>query len=164
MREELFIKMVLDAWNIRLGRMDKLLAELSDEQLQKEIAPGRNSGVYLLGHLAGINNRMLVLLELGNELNPLLYETFVEKAGKDIVERPSVSELREEWKKINAELAKKFALMQPGTWFEKHTAVSTEDFAKEPHRNKLNLVINRTNHLDYHLGQFILLKPGAGND
>ena len=162
MRDELFIKMVLDAWNIRLGRMDKLLTELSDEQLQKEIAPGRNTGVYLLGHLAGINNRMLVLLEMGKELNPVLYQTFVDKAEKDLVERPSVVELREEWKKINAVLDKKFALMQPDAWFEKHTSVSPEDFAKEPHRNKLNLVINRTNHLDYHLGQLILLKPGAG--
>ena len=164
MREELFIKMVLDAWNVRLARMDKMLAELSDEQLQKEIAPGKNTGAYLLGHLAGINNRMLVLLEMGEELTPGLYETFVEKAEKEIIERPSVSQLRAEWTKINAELEKKFALMQPGAWFEKHTAVSQEDFAKEPHRNKLNLVINRTNHLDYHLGQLILLKQGAGAD
>lgn len=164
MKKELFIKMVLDAWSVRLGRMDKLLAELSDEQLQNEIAPGRNTGVYLLGHLAAINNRMLVLLGLGNELNPGLYDTFVEKADKDIVERPSVGELREEWKKINAELEKKFALIQPDGWFDKHEAVSQEDYAKEPHRNKLNLVINRTNHLDYHLGQLILLKPAGGTD
>lgn len=164
MNKELFIKMVLDAWNVRVGRMNKLLAELSDEQLQNEIAPGRNTGVYLLGHLAAINNRMLLLLGMGNELNPGLYNTFVEKADKDVQERPSIGELKEEWNKINAELDKKFAEMQPDGWFEKHASVSQEDFAREPHRNKLNLVINRTNHLDYHLGQLILLKPGGGSD
>jgi len=36
-------------------------------------------------------------------------------------------------------------------------AVSDEDFSKEPHRNKLNVIINRTNHMSYHLGQLILL-------
>jgi hypothetical protein len=30
--------------------------------------------------------------------------------------------------------------------------------AKEPHRNKLNLLMNRTNHLSYHLGQLVLLQ------
>ena len=37
--------------------------------------------------------------------------------------------------------------------------VSAEDFAKEPHRNKLNLIINRTNHQNTHYGQLIYLKP-----
>lgn len=41
---------------------------------------------------------------------------------------------------------------------QKHSAVSEEDFAKEPHRNKLNLLLNRTNHLSYHHGQLVFLK------
>jgi len=35
---------------------------------------------------------------------------------------------------------------------------SAEDFAKEPHRNKLNIIISRTSHLQYHTGQIALLK------
>jgi hypothetical protein len=154
---ELFIKMVIDAWNIKIGRTDKILAQLSDEQLQKEIAPGKNRGVYLLGHLAAINNRMLPLLELGSDPNPDLYKTFVEKADKEVTEFPAVNNLRLAWTNINAILAEKFAAMRPEDWFQKHTSVSAEDFAKEPHRNKLNVIINRTNHLDYHLGQLVLL-------
>ncbi len=37
-------------------------------------------------------------------------------------------------------------------------AVTAEDFAREPHRNKLNIVLNRTGHVSYHLGQLVLLK------
>jgi hypothetical protein len=51
------------------------------------------------------------------------------------------------------------ATLQPAEWFNRHTVVSEADFEKEPHRNKLNLLINRTNHLSYHLGQLIYLKP-----
>ncbi|MBC7554999.1 MAG: hypothetical protein H7257_13600 [Taibaiella sp.] len=43
-------------------------------------------------------------------------------------------------------------------WFLKHNSVSAEDFVNEPHRNKLNILLTRTTHLSYHLGQFILIK------
>jgi len=158
MEKELFIKMVLDTWNTKLNGLDKLFAELSDEQLKKQIAPGKNTGVYLLGHMIAINNKMVPLLGLGEELNPDLYKTFVDTADMDIVERPSITVLRQEWKKINEELGNKFAQVQPDEWFQKHNSVSEQDFAKEPHRNKLNVIINRTNHLEYHAGQVVLLK------
>jgi hypothetical protein len=54
-------------------------------------------------------------------------------------------------------LQEKFEIMKPEEWFEKHSAISEEDFAKEPHRNKLNIIITRTSHLQYHSGQIVLL-------
>jgi hypothetical protein len=42
-------------------------------------------------------------------------------------------------------------------WFTRHNNVSAADFANEPHRNKLNIIINRTNHTSYHLGQLVYL-------
>lgn len=158
MTAALFIKMVLDAWNTKVAFIDNLLGELSDDQLKKEIASGKNTGVYILGHLAGISNRMIPLLGLGNELNPDLYNTYVELAEKDITHHHDVKDLRHEWTRINAELSKLFASVQPDEWFKKHNSVSEEDFTKQPHRNKLNVIINRTNHLDYHAGQLVLLK------
>ena len=158
MNKELFIKMVLDAWNLKVSQLDKLFNELTDEQLEREVAPGKNTGVYLLGHLAGVSNKMIPLLGLGNEINPALFETFVENAEKEINERPSVPALRKEWAVINTALSKLLAEVQPDEWFQRHNSISDADFAKEPHRNKLNVIINRTNHLDYHAGQVILLK------
>jgi len=158
MDKVLFIKMVLGAWNIRIAQLDKLFGELPDEQLQKEIAPGKNTGVYILGHLTAINNRMIPLLDLGNELHPGLFKTFVETPEKEIVATPTVKELRQAWKDINKELDSLFERMQPDEWFERHNSISPEDFSKEPHRNKLNVIISRTCHLDYHAGQLVLLK------
>ena len=158
MDKGLFIKMVLGAWDIRVAQLDKLFDELPDEQLQKEIAPGKNTGVYILGHLTAISNRMIPLLGLGNELHPGLFKTFVDTPEKEIVTQPSVKELRKAWSDINSELKNLFARVQPDEWFEKHSSISDEDFAKEPHRNKLNVVITRTCHLDYHAGQLVLLR------
>lgn len=158
MNTDLFIKMVLDAWNTKIASTNKLLAELSDEQLEKQIAPGKNTGVYILGHLVAINNKMLTLLGLGTELHPELYKTFVETAEKDITSKPPTSELRKDWTEINTLITDTFAKVSAEDWFKKHNSVSEEAFAREPHRNRLNVIINRTNHLDYHIGQLILLK------
>ena len=159
MNKELFIKMVLDAWSQKVNQLNKLFNELSDEQLEQAIAPGKNTGVYILGHLTAISNRMIPLLGLGDEINPALYETFVAKSEKEISERPSVKELRKDWDEINARLSALFKELKPDDWFKRHNSISEADFAKEPHRNRLNVIINRTNHLDYHAGQVVLLKP-----
>lgn len=156
--ENILIKMALDAWHIYIKRTGELFDSFSDEQLMKEIAPGKNRGIYLLGHLAAIHDRMLVLLELGDPLYPELWQTFVESPDKAIADLSSIQKLRACWKEINANLNNKISGLSPVEWFQKHTAVSPEDFVKEPHRNKLNLIINRTNHLANHYGQLLLLK------
>ena len=156
--ETIFIKMVLDAWHTHIKRTDELFNSLSDEQLMQEIAPGRNRGIYLLGHLAAVHDRILPLLELGNPLYPELWDPFVERPDKEVTELPTTQTLREYWKEINTNVAGNISSLSHETWFQKHTSVSAEDFAKEPHRNKLNIIVNRTNHLANHLGQLLLLK------
>ena len=159
MNPDIFIKMVLDAWHTHIKRTDDLFNSLTDEQLMQEIAPGKNRGIYLLGHLAAIHDRMLQMLELGAPLYPELWQPFVELPDKAAEALPATGTLRAYWKEINTTLGAKMQSLSPEAWFQKHTSVSVEDFAKEPHRNKLNIIINRTNHLANHLGQLLLLKP-----
>jgi len=152
------VKMTFDRWNGLVKGFDTALDSLTDEQLLKEIAPGKNRGVYLLGHLIAVHDDMLILLDLGDKLYPELNEPFIKSPDKSVAEIPSAATLRDYWKKSNEVLAQRFASLQPEQWFEKHTVVSAEDFSKEPHRNKLNIIITRASHLSYHWGQFILLK------
>ena len=159
MQPELFIKMVLDAWDMQIKRTDDLFNQLSDEQLMMEVSPGRNRGVYLLGHLAAVHDRIFRLLNLGEEINSGMYKVFVASPDKSGVEIPPVSEVRLYWKKVNSKLTERFSKLSTEEWFQRHTSISDEDFIKEPHRNKLNIIITRTNHLASHLGQLIFLKP-----
>jgi len=71
---------------------------------------------------------------------------------------PSAKELRTAWNKMNKTLNANFDKMQTGDWFQKHTAVTEEEFAGEPPRNKLNIMLTRSTHLAYHHGQFILIR------
>ena len=57
---ELPVKMTLTAWNAQNASFNKLLSELNDEQLNTEIAPGKNTGTYLLGHLVAVSDGMLI--------------------------------------------------------------------------------------------------------
>lgn len=155
---DIILKMVFDRWNASLKNLDTLLSALSDETLQKEIAPGKNRGIYLLGHLIAVHDDMLILLGMGDKLYPELSEPFIKNADKVIAQIPTVAQLRSNWTAQCETLKQKFDALKPDDWFTKHTAVSAEDFAKEPSRNKLNIIITRTSHLQYHLGQMQLLK------
>lgn len=157
-KEDLFVKMVLHAWDLNNKRVTKTFDSLNDEQLLDEIAPAKNRVIYLLGHLAAVHDMMLPLLGLGERQYTQLDEAFVDNPDREIADLPSPEQLRTHWLNINEVLAKQFASLTAADWFTRHSMVSEEDFAKEPHRNKLSVVISRTNHASYHLGQIVLVK------
>ena len=124
-----------------------------------DTAPGRNSGTYLIGHLITVSDGLFPLLGWGDRLFPKLENIFLKNPDKSGLETPSLSELKQCWKEVNAKINSHIGEMSADEWFTRHTAVSEEDFAKEPHRNKLNIIINRTNHTSSHLGQLVYLIP-----
>lgn len=154
---DLVVKMAITAWKTQNDRVNKILDKLSDEQLAKDIAPGKNSGTYLLGHLAAVNDNLFPLFGLGEKLHPELDKIFLSTPDKSGLDQPSAAELRKYWNEINAKLTAQLEALSTSEWFTRHNSVSEADFAKEPHRNKLNVLLNRTSHQSYHVGQMILI-------
>lgn len=157
MTNQLIVKMVLDAWHSRIKEADSIFDSLTDEQLRHEVAPGRNTGIYLLGHLTATHDLMLPVLDFGQPIYPQLKDGFYDNPDSKAYLVTS-HELRQYWKNVNSVLAENFTGLSADEWFLKHTSVSAEAFVKEPHRNKLNIIISRTNHLAYHNGQILFLK------
>ena len=153
----LFVKMVTDGWHAQIKATNTLLDKLSDEQLLHEIAPGRNRGIYLLGHLTAVHDLMLPLLRFREPLFAELKPIFIDAPDKAVADIPSVSQLREQWRTVNDQLKEHISALSPDEWFTRHANVSEEDFVKEPHRNRLNVLMGRTNHLSSHRGQMVLL-------
>ncbi|CAN5544257.1 hypothetical protein BH10ACI2_BH10ACI2_23540 [soil metagenome] len=160
---ELAVRSQIEVWNGQNSRLSELLFELSDEQLHKEISPDRNTGVYVVGHLAAVTDGMLPLLGFGERRFPALQEAFLASPQSAEIERPTVAEVRRVWAELLGVLRENLAALTVDDWFNRHTAVSDEDFASEPNRNRINVLINRTNHLSYHLGQLTLLRRKTGN-
>jgi hypothetical protein len=158
MEAQLFVKMALLAWEAQVKRTGKLFDSLTDEQLLLEVTPGGNRGIYLLGHLTASNDAMLALLGLGERLHPELDNAFLSNPDKSGIIMPSITELRQYWSEVHARLAERFQALTPEQWFQRHNSMTDEDLQKEPHRNKLSVLLSRTSHIAYHLGQEVLVK------
>jgi hypothetical protein len=157
-KEDFITNIVLSGWHNQVKACSKVLSELSDDQLLKDIVPGKNRGIYIVGHLAAVHDRMLPLLGLGDQLYPALNPIFIQTPDKAVESIPTVAELRNQLDTVNEKLNSLLATMTAAQWLEKHNSVSEEDFIKEPHRNKLSVFISRTNHLANHIGQLLLIK------
>lgn len=158
MKPEIFIGMAIKAWDIQIGRANKFFDALDDQSFEKEIAPGKNRIVYLLGHLIAVNDGMIRLFGLGERSYAHLDDPFLKNPDRSDLDTPDVATLRKDWKKSNEQLSSFFARMKPEDWFARHTAMTDEDLVKEPTRNKLSVLLNRTSHVAYHLGQLALVR------
>jgi hypothetical protein len=154
--EDLFVASAIHSWKQNVERAGNVFSVLSDHQLQIEVAPGRNRLLYLWGHLTAVHDAMLPLLGVGNRLHAGLDAAFVRAADKTVDELPAPSEIQRCWDEVNGELLKGFEKFTASDWAAKHAAVSEEDFAANPLRNRLSVLLSRTSHLSYHLGQAAL--------
>jgi hypothetical protein len=153
--EEILGVTVLNSWKLVINRFNKTLSELSDEHLQRQVAPGKNRAFYLLGHLTAMHDRMFPLLGVGDRLHPELDDAYITNADKVLVDPLSAIELRRAWNEVNDKLTAAFERFTLEDWLQKHAAVSDEDFVKDPARNRLAVVMSRANHVSYHSGQVI---------
>jgi len=151
-----YVALGLKVWKAQIERADKLFRSLSSDDVLREIAPGKNRLLYLWGHLTAIHDAMLPLLGMGERLYPEFDVAFVSNPDKSQAAIPSHEQVRQAWTTVNGELLKGLEKMSWSDWVQRHTAVSEEDFAKDPSRNRFAILLSRTNHLSYHLGQAVL--------
>ena len=156
--DELFVTTVVASWKQIVHRLDERLASLDDEQLQKRVAPNKNRLFYLLGHLTVVHDRMLPLLGIGERLHPELEEAYLTNPDQTISDPLSAADLKKAWSEVNAAITSAVEKFAVDDWLKKHTAVSNEDFSKNPTRNRLAVFLNRTNHASFHTGQIALAK------
>src|ERR1700741_2668617 len=153
---ELPVKVAINSWRLVVERADKIFSRLTEDELLREVAPGKNRVIYLWGHLIAIHDAMFPILGLGPRLHPDLDAILVDNPDKAVAEIPSAGQLKQYWDEVNGELFSQFQNLSPDEWLLRHRAMSEEDYAKDPVRNRLAVLLNRTNHLSYHVGQVTL--------
>jgi uncharacterized damage-inducible protein DinB len=156
--DEGFVSGAIASWKLILGRVDKALGPLDEEQLQKQVAPGRNRLIYLLGHLTAVHDRMLPLLGVGDRLHAELDEVYLSNPDRTHPDPLSAADLKKAWSEVNAAVTSAVEKFSAEDWLKRHTAVSEEDFLKDPSRNRLSVFLSRTNHVSFHTGQIVLAK------
>lgn len=106
-----------------------------------------------------MNDALLPLLGIGERLHPEFDGMFISKPDQSVQVTVSVQSLKTAWQEINQKLWDGFSQFSASDWAQRHTAVSEEDFEREPHRNRFGVLLGRTTHLTYHLGQAALARP-----
>jgi hypothetical protein len=154
---QLFAETALNSWKVNLSRINQSFDSFTDEELQQPIAPGKNRVFYLLGHLAAVHDRMLPLLGLGARLHEELDDDFLTNPDRSRPDRIAPAALRQTYTKINDTLTRAMEALPAEDWLKKHEAVSAEDFAKEPLRNRLSVLLSRSAHVQFHAGQIRLV-------
>src|SRR6202451_4870028 len=102
--EGTFVTGAVNIWNANIERADKLFLGLTPEQLEKEIAPGKNRLIYLWGHLTAVHDRMLPLLGFGARLHAELDDIFLTKPDNAVPKIPSAEEIKKSWNEVNGKL------------------------------------------------------------
>jgi hypothetical protein len=156
--QQLSVKVAINSWKLVAERAGKTFSNFTEDELLKEVAPGKNRVIYVWGHLTAIHDAMLSILGLGPRLHPELDAIFVSNPDETATRLPSGGELKKYWDEVNTKLLSEFARLSADEWLERHHAMSEEDYAKDPTRNRLAVLLSRTNHMSYHLGQVILAR------
>jgi hypothetical protein len=154
--DTLFASGFIRAWNTQTKEITAFFEKYADADYLKPVAPGRNRPIYILGHLIAANDALMPLMGFGQRVFPELEGLFLKTPDNPQASIPSLTELRQKWETQQVVLNKHFNSLEPHQWLERHTAVSEEAFATEPHRNRLAVLLSRTSHMGYHLGQLNL--------
>src|SRR5258708_12958919 len=133
--EKSLIDSALRGWKSNVEQAAKLFGSLSPEQLEQEVAPGKNRLIYLWGHLAAVNDRLLPLLGIGERLHPEFDGMFISNPDKSVQLTVSGQSLKPAWQEINQKLWEGFSKFSASDWAQRHTAVSQKNLERHPHRN-----------------------------
>ena len=107
---------------------------------------------------AAVQYALVPVLGDSEKLHPEMTDIFIKRPDKAQNTKPPKNELREYCQEVNKKLSGEINQFDDEQWLQKHTSVNEEEFKKEPHRNRLNVLISRTNHLAYHFGQLAFLR------
>lgn len=154
-------KLLLDQYKAMRGWVNMYLHELSDEELRSEIIPGKNHGVWILGHLVASDDTLSEYLGYGPQLFP---ETQVFTQSKQLIpvdkcKHPSI--LRDEWKKVCEKNETIYRQLTDSELDQPHALIQgnlEDDYFK----TKQGVTINWTLHQVHHAGQLALLLAKFG--
>src|SRR5260370_1163894 len=99
-------------------------------------------------------------VSIPTRIHPELDLMFVSNPDRTVPTILLGEDLKTIWQETSQLLWTEFVKLSVADWLQKHGAVSEEDFLREPHRNRFTVLLGRTGHITYHLGQAKLWERG----
>jgi hypothetical protein len=154
-------KLFHEQYNFMLAWVNMYLDELTDEELRSDIIPGKNHGVWILGHLVASDDTLSEYLGYGPTLFP---ESQVYSQGNTLLpvdECKSPSVLRGEWKKVCEKNESIYQTLTDAELDQPHAMLQGNP-AEDYFKTKQGVIINWSLHQVHHAGQLALLLAKFG--
>lgn len=147
---------------IMVDWVNMYLHAIKDDELLIEIVPGRNHGVWILGHLIASDDDLSLYITKEPILFPELQEFFKQGSTLQEIEKyPPIPDLREKWKKVCEKNENVFNQLTDEMLDEYHEMIKG-DPEQDYFKTKEVVLINWTFHQIHMAGQLALLLGKAG--
>lgn len=156
--EDVLAQTVLNSRKAVSRRLSDLADKFPREQFDARVASDGNRVMYLIGHLAVAHDRMFTLLSIGDRLHPELDQAYFDNPDRTFPDPVTPDKLTAALNEIHNALNGAFDSMTPAEWLQKHSEVSEAEFSANPTRNRLAILLSRTNHASLHTGQIVSAK------
>jgi len=138
-----------------------IIEPLSDEEFKMELSPGKNNGVWLLGHLIVSDDDFSEFMGKGEAIFPQ-YIIFFGQGSKILPAEsyPPVTELKDAWKKVCDKNRKIYSGLSDDELQQPHALV--KDFDIDYFKTKERVIMAWHLHQLYHAGQLGILVARSG--
>ena len=99
--QQLSVKVAINSWRLVAERAGKTFSNFTEDELFKEVAPGKNRVIYIWGHLIATHDAMFSILGLEPRLHPELDAIFISNPDETVAQLPSAGELKKYWDEVN---------------------------------------------------------------
>jgi hypothetical protein len=149
-------------WELTTSWINGSLKMISNKDLNESILPGKNHGVWILGHLIESEDELSTFLGKGPMLFPSYIELFGQGSKLEPIEfYPSAEELRTNWKEVISKNEIMLKEMKDSELDEPHCQRIKED-PNDFFQTKGRCIAIWSLHQMYHNGQLAILLSKAG--
>ncbi|MEO6694749.1 MAG: DinB family protein [Ignavibacteria bacterium] len=141
--------------------IDTYINMMNDEDFETELSPGKNHGVWILGHLITSDDDFTFYMGKGNYLFEEYQDLFGQKSRlKKVSEYPPVTKLKEQWRLVCEKNKKVYESLSDNVLDEIPENMSDE--MKSYFSTKGKVVMAWQLHQMYHCGQLGVLASRTG--
>jgi len=155
------VKRFAEQYNNLADWINIYVNRLSDDEYKYELSPGKNHGVWILGHLITSDDDFSLFMGKGEMLYPEYTAIFGEGSKLQPVENyPDVPLLKEQWNNVIKKNRKVYTQIADAELDEPHCMV--KDYEKDFFKTKINIITHWQLHEMFHAGQLSVLVAKAG--
>jgi len=138
-----------------------LLKDLTDEDLRTELSPGKNHGIWILGHLIASDDDFSLFMGTGNPVYPEIQELFGQGSKLQSPDKyPDVKSLRVKWDEICEKNRKIYSQLKDEDFEKPHAMIKNYD--TDYFKTKGRVIMAWQIHQAYHAGQLAVLASHLG--